>query len=105
MHSNSEILKGEILDEEVMLTLAELSRACTMHADWIIDLIDEGIIEPRGREIAEWRFSGASLNRVQCVMRLQRDLGVNLAGAALVLELMDEIQQLRSHLQVVERDW
>jgi len=30
--------------------------------------------------------------------RLQRDLGVNLAGAALALQLLDEIETLRAHI-------
>ncbi|MBG7602076.1 MAG: MerR family transcriptional regulator [Gammaproteobacteria bacterium] len=105
MHTNNDILRGEILDEEVMLTLGELSRACTIHADWIIDLVDEGIIEPRGREVSEWRFPGICLYRVRSVMRLQRDLGVNLAGAAVALDLMDQIEQLRTHLRVLDHDW
>jgi chaperone modulatory protein CbpM len=105
MSANNEILKGQILDEDVMLSLAELSRACTIHADWIIDLVDEWIIEPSGREVSDFRITGICLYRVRSVIRLQRDLGVNLAGAAVVLDLMDQIEQLRSHLHVLEPDW
>jgi chaperone modulatory protein CbpM len=36
------------------------------------------------------------VRRVRLVVRLQRDLGVNLAGAALVLELMSELELLRA---------
>jgi chaperone modulatory protein CbpM len=104
MTSSNEIIRGELLDDELFLTLGELSRACTIHADRIIDIVNEGIIEPQGRDVAEWRFPGAALVRVQCVTRLQRDLGVNLAGAALVLELMDEIDRLRSHLRVLQQE-
>ncbi len=103
MNIREEILTGLLLDEESTLTLGELSRACTAHAEWIIELVDEGILEPTGSDIAHWRFSGASLHRAHTTMRLQRDLGINLAGAALVLDLVEEIETLRSQLQVLNR--
>jgi chaperone modulatory protein CbpM len=45
-----------------------------------------------------WRFSGTHLRRATVALRLQRDLGVNLAGAALALELLDELDTLRARL-------
>ncbi len=98
-----DILTGLLLDEEVSLTLGELCRVCTVQAEWIIELVDEGILEPSGPDAAHWRFSGPSLQRVRRVRRLQQDLGINLAGAALVLDLLDEIETLRARLQVLER--
>ncbi|MGM8849181.1 chaperone modulator CbpM [Salinicola sp. V024] len=83
------------LDETPVLTLGELCRTCTVHAEWVIELVDEGVIVPDGRRREQWRFYGASLHRVRVVQRLQHDLGVNLAGAALALELMDEVARLR----------
>jgi chaperone modulatory protein CbpM len=99
-----DILTGLLLDEDCTLSLGELSRACMVHAEWIIELVDEGILEPIGGDTAHWRFSGPNLQRARTVMRLQRDLGVNLAGAALVLDLMDEIDRLRAHLRALDRE-
>ncbi|VAX10910.1 hypothetical protein MNBD_GAMMA26-1030 [hydrothermal vent metagenome] len=100
MNMRKEILTGLLLDEETTLTLGELSRACTVHAEWIIELVDEGILEPTGDDTAHWCFSGPSLCRARTAMHLQRDLGINLAGAALVLDLIEEVETLRSRLQV-----
>jgi chaperone modulatory protein CbpM len=86
------------LDESPVLTLGELCRTCTVHAEWVIELVDEGVIVPSGRRREQWRFYGVSLHRVRVVQRLQRDLGVNLAGAALALELMDEVARLRQRV-------
>lgn len=92
-------LEGENLDETPMVTLGELCRACTVHAEWVIELVEEGVITPVGRRREQWRFYGGSLKRVMVVRRLQRDLGVNLAGAALALELMDELETLRRRVE------
>ncbi len=95
---------GLLLDNEHPLTLAELSRACSMHADWILDLVEEGVIEPLNQEYPELlqpRFSARSLHRALVVRRLQQDLGVNLSGAALALQLMEEVEILRARLNAM----
>lgn len=95
------LLSGEVLEDEVELTLADLCRSCQLHAEQLFELVDEGIIEPVERESGRWRFSGASLRRVRVTVTLQRDLGVNCAGAALVLDLLEELEALRARLHAV----
>jgi chaperone modulatory protein CbpM len=95
-------LVGTILEEEVVLTLGELCRASRLSAERVIELADEGIIEPIGRSPQKWRFRGASLRRIRCAQRLEADLGVNPAGVALVLDLLDELHQLRMRLERFE---
>lgn len=92
-------LSGEVLEEEVELSLAELCRACRLPADRVLELVDEGVIEPQGRDTSSWRFYGLSVHRVRCAQRLERDLGVNAAGAALALELLEELERLRARLR------
>jgi len=88
-------LTGIILEEETRLSLRELCDACAVHVEFITELVDEGVIEPSGYEKSHWCFSGISLQRIRKAKRLQQDLGINLAGVALALDLMDEVQQLR----------
>lgn len=90
-----------IFEEQTQLTLAELCRACAVHAERIIELVDVGVLEPQGREPSRWVFGGASLHRARAAFRLQRDLDIDLAGAALALELLDEIASLRARLRVM----
>ena len=98
-------LNGLLLDEECTLTLGDISRACKVNAEWIVELVDEGILEPDGQDIVHWRFSGPSLQRALIVMRLQRDLSINLAGAALVLDMMEQIETMRSQLLLLEQEF
>lgn len=89
--------------EEGSLTLEQLCRACDVQTEWVISLVEESIIEPQGDQIQVWRFSGASLVRVRSAHRLQRDLGLNLAGIALALDLMEELEGLRAELKRMGR--
>jgi len=95
---------GIILDEQAPLTLAELTRACAVHAELIVELVEEGVFAPIGREPQQWRFTGAHMRRARVAVHLQRDLGVNLAGAALALQLLDEIEALRARLRAMGGD-
>lgn len=97
------LLSGDVLEEDMELTLAELCRACRLHAEQVVELVEEGIVEPAGRDVAQWRFRGTSVSRIRCAVHLRRDLGVNWAGAALALELLDELQMLRARVRRFER--
>jgi len=100
MNSNdlATVHTGTIIEED-LLTLGQLCRACEVHAEWVISLVEEGIIEPDGNEVHLWRFSGTHLNRARSALRLQRDLGVNLAGIGLALDLIEELEKLRTQLK------
>ena len=97
MTRDSKEYRVYIVEDELEVSLAELSLACGVHAEWLISLVEEGILEPLETE-PQWRFSGSSIQRARVVQRLQQELGVNLAGAALALDLLDEIETLRERL-------
>lgn len=90
-----------ILEEQTGLTLLEVCQACAVRAEAIVELVDEGVVAPLGREPHCWRFTGLHVRRATVALRLQRDLGLNLAGAALALELLDEVEVLRQRLHAL----
>ena len=101
-NSNMRLLDGMLLDERVCLTMVELCQATGLHAEAVLSIVSEGVIEPLGQTPRDWRFTAESLARLKTVMRLQRDLDVNLAGAALVLDLLDEVKALRTRVRALE---
>lgn len=98
-------ITGFILEEQTGLSLADLCRACAAQADRIVELVNEGVLAPAGSSPETWHFSGTHLHRARVALRLENDLGVNLAGAALALELLDELDSLRARLRRLEADW
>jgi len=95
-------IKAIVLDETLELSLSDMCRACGVHAEFVIELVNEGVLAPRGRSLRSWRFSGPQLGRAQAAARLQRDLDLNLAGIGLALDLLDEIDALRARLRALE---
>jgi len=92
--NHGKVLFGEVIGEGDLVSIADLCRSCTVEIQTITTLVSEGILEPRGNDVEHWQFSVGSLRRVKTVIHLQRDLGVNLAGAALALDLLDRIAEL-----------
>lgn len=99
---NRSAIRGQIVEEEAALSLGELCRVCAVSAEDVLRLVEEGVIEPRGREPLVWRFEAVCVRRIVRAQRLRRDLGVNLAGAALALDLLEELDRLRSRLRRYE---
>ena len=98
--TSNETLRGQLVEEETVITLEELCHNCTVKTEEIIIMVEEGILDPQGAypessTATGWHFHISSIKRVRTVVHLQRDLGVNLPGAALALELLDRIEKLQ----------
>lgn len=102
MISKSEVVTGVVLDERTQLTLKDLCRCCSTREERIVALIEEGILTPAAGRRGDYRFAGTSVKRAARALRLQRDLELDLAGVALALDLLEEIEHLRLRLRVYE---
>jgi chaperone modulatory protein CbpM len=91
MNAGITVITGHIVEEQGTLGLDELVALCDAEAAQILALVEEGVLEAVSPEP---RFGGGSLRRARLAVRLQRDLGVNLAGVALVIELLERIERL-----------
>ena len=92
-------LAGHIFDERTEITIVELCEVCSVEITLVEELVDEGILEPVGGVREQRRFPYSSVRRARTVVHLQRDLGLNVAGAALALDLLDQIETLRAQLR------
>ena len=97
------IISTVSVETEIELNLDEFCLVCQIAPEFVHELVEYGVIEPQGRSLSMWRFNADHLRRVRTVLHLQQDLEVNLSGAALVIELMDEIEKLRAQVRLFER--
>jgi chaperone modulatory protein CbpM len=101
MASNLTLLHCQVVDEDLQLSLAELCRACGAEHEVVVQLVQHGVLQPQGSAPTAWTFSGTSLERARVALRLLHDLELNLPGAALAVELLDEIARLQRELQTL----
>jgi chaperone modulatory protein CbpM len=93
---DTQVLAGQIVEEELSLSLEELSCACAVAPERIAELVELGLLDVSME--GSQRLGGGSLRRARLALRLQRDLHINAAGAALVIELMERIEMLEARL-------
>jgi hypothetical protein len=79
-----------------------LAREAGLHPDLVRRLIRLGALDPSGGTRAAPRFRRDSAARLALVMRLRRDLALNLAGAVLASELLARIDALEQRLRRYE---
>ena len=85
------------MDEE-LLTIADLARAGRITRGRVARLVKLGLVEPA--RAGEHRFTVTAAVRLRRVMRLRADLGVDLTGAAIIVDLLERLERLEAELAV-----
>src|SRR5260370_2780846 len=85
------------------LSIDDFARSVSMTPDRIAKLVGVGLIEPCTKTRSGPLFSASSLDRLRRILRLRRDLGVNLAGAAVISRMRECIVSLQAELLRLRR--
>jgi DNA-binding transcriptional MerR regulator len=85
--------------EHELLTLEDLAYAAGLHPELVAMFVSYGLIEPEGEAGCGNLFAASSVRRLRSIVRLRDDLGVNLAGIAVILEMRDRIEALQRELR------
>ena len=100
---SASIVRAELVDTTPLCTVDDLCLACNVDASWIAELVEHSVIEPVGQDKSDWRFTSLTIVRVAKAKRLQRDFSLNAPSVAIVLSLLDEIDDLRAQLGELRR--
>ena len=88
----------EMIDENVALDLEHFAENCGQSTEWVLKLIDYDIL-PIKVDPQSYQFIGEDVARARRAYRLQRDFDASLSAVAVMLDLIDEVQQLRRQLK------
>lgn len=93
------ILTGIVLEEQT-LTVEELAQACAVDREWVLRRVEAGLLgSVAAGSTQQWRFASAELARARRLAALERDFDANEELAALVADLIEEVQRLRAQLR------
>ncbi|MGH8129060.1 MAG: chaperone modulator CbpM [Gammaproteobacteria bacterium] len=99
---NDQIVTGVVLGERETITLKTLAGLCAVETRWVVELVEQGALEPLDPAQSQWEFSAVVLKRVRTAAHLRHDLELNPAGIALALDLLDQIETLRAQLNTLQ---
>lgn len=90
-------IPSEIMDDRTF-DLFHFSEACDQSPEWVMQLIEHGIL-PNRSKTHPGTFLGEDITRAQRAYRLQRDFDASFSAVAMMLDLIDEVQELRREVK------
>jgi chaperone modulatory protein CbpM len=99
----TQVLEAHVLGEGDWIAATEICQLCRLDLDALLELAALGVMSSRERAPGEWQVPATALPRLRVVGRLMRDLGVNVSGAALALEMLETRRELEARLRHLER--
>jgi len=85
--------------ESEQFTLESLAACAGVHPALITSFVEYGLLEPSARTGTQWLFDPACIARLRTIERLRRDLGANLAGIAVILDLLERLTALQREVE------
>jgi len=98
MNNQLEIMIYEQCGNESLLSIEELCRLAGISSDMVSKFFRSGLIDPL-IEKPTLKFDSNVIPRIRKIERLRHDLGINLAGVGIVLDLLDRITELENELR------
>ena len=78
-----------------LMPLEDAARRLGLHPDIVQRFLELGLLEPAEVTGAEIKLDPVALRRIGVIQRLRYDLGINLAGIGVILDLLDRIDALQ----------
>jgi chaperone modulatory protein CbpM len=82
------------MSEDELITLEELTVVCAVTPEWVRERVEEGLL----LAAPELRFSAVAVRRVRRMHALERDFDAAPELAALMADLLEELDALRARL-------
>ncbi|SDU25343.1 chaperone modulatory protein CbpM [Pseudomonas pohangensis] len=79
----------------LQMNVLEFCQCTSLPQAWLVEIVEEGILQPRGASPEQWLFDEQALATARRALRLRQDLELEWAAIALALQLLDELEQLR----------
>ncbi len=79
--------------EEPVYLISVVAKVLSIHPQTLRQYEREGLLEPSRTEGKMRLYSEKDMDRIKMILRLTRDLGVNLAGVDIILQLKEQIEQ------------
>ncbi|WP_133128369.1 chaperone modulator CbpM [Legionella nagasakiensis] len=99
--SEKKVITGLVMDKNVSISYVEVCQKYNLSEELLTEMMEHGLFETKN--LKKTQFDYLTLNKIQSAQRLQHDLGINMPGVVLVLELLEELERVRQELGILQR--
>ncbi len=85
-----------MLNNNVFYTTKAVCKSYKLNQETVDEMVSWGIAEPSGNKPERWLFSHKDFERIGRASRFYKELEINIPGAALALQLLEDIHNLRN---------
>jgi MerR family transcriptional regulator/heat shock protein HspR len=90
--------------EEPVYLISVVAKVLSIHPQTLRQYEREGLIEPSRTEGRMRLYSQKDIDKIKMILRLTRDLGVNLAGVDIVLQFKEQIDELEEEIERLKKE-
>lgn len=101
--NKDDLVIGVLIEESTTISFIEVCQKYAIPEELLIEMIEEGLFPDHPADPKKITLNQKALQRIESAFRLHRDLGINLPGVALALELVDEMVSLRQELEILRK--
>ena len=101
--NTKQIIIGVLIEEHSTLSFEEVCHRYNIPKELLIEMIEYGLFSSPSPTIENTQLKLKDLHRLESAFRLHKDLDINLPGVAVALDLLEELQQLRTELNILRK--
>jgi chaperone modulatory protein CbpM len=99
----NKVITGILIEETTTFTFNEVCQNYHIPKELLMDLMEYGIFNNQTTQIEQVTFDQNALRKMEIGFRLHKDLDINIAGVALALDLLEELDNMRNELRMLQK--
>ncbi|KTD56610.1 putative chaperone-modulator protein CbpM [Legionella santicrucis] len=99
----SNTVVGVLIEETTNISFNEVCIKYQIPKELLLEMVEYGIFSSSPHASEQLQLNQKDLRKIESAFRLHHDLGVNLPGVAVVLELLEKIDLLTDELNVLRK--
>jgi len=99
--SKDNLLIGVLIEDTTTISFTEVCHKYNIPKELLIEMMEEGLFPNQPTEPEQIALDQKALRRIESAFRLHRDLGINLPGVALAIELLEELEKMHKELDIL----
>lgn len=101
--NQANMLIGVLVEESETISYIEVCQKYNISKELLIEMMEHGLFANHSMRLEELALNPKELRRIESAFRLHQDLGINLEGVVLAIELLEKIDKMEHELLILRK--